>query len=152
MIAAQLRSAFVILLAFTLMSATGCASRRGVDFAGIAEQSTATLSDITSLENRISESDYTDEGKSELVQRTTRLRAMTLGIDIALIAAAGRQYDQQRSQQINAAAEIAHRHLQSFINRPADLFARSALTASEWSAFESRADALLMSLQERIEQ
>ncbi|MEO0631959.1 MAG: hypothetical protein AAFY46_14730 [Planctomycetota bacterium] len=128
----------------------GCASSHGVDFAGIARQSTSTLRDISSLEQRISESDYTNEGKSELVQRTTRLRAMTLGIDIALVAAAGRQYDEQRSRQINAAAETAHRHLQSFINRPAEVFARSALTASDWDAFETTADGLLNNLQDQI--
>ncbi|MEL6797095.1 MAG: hypothetical protein AAFO89_09780 [Planctomycetota bacterium] len=135
-----------------LCCVSGCAVQRGIDFAGIARQSTSTLSDISSLEHRISESDYTNEGKSELVQRTTRLRAMALAIDIALVAAAGRAYDEQRSQQINAAAEIAHRHLQSFINRPAEVFARSALTASDWKAFQTEADMLLNSLQDQIAQ
>lgn len=142
----------VITIVMCALVVAGCASSRGVDFAGIARQSTSTLRDISSLEQRISESDYTNEGKSELVQRTTRLRAMALGIDIALVAAAGRQYDEQRSRQINAAAETAHRHLQSFINRPAEVFARSALTASDWKTFETEADMLLNSLQDQIAQ
>ncbi len=142
--------AIVIALLITV-ALVGCAAKRGVDFASIARQSSSTLDDITALEDRITRDNFTLETQDDLLRRTQRIRVMVLSIDIALIAAAGREFDIQQSEQINLAAATAHRHLQSFINRPTELFARSALRATDWDAFEAEADNLLSGLQLQVQ-
>lgn len=133
-----------------LCCVSGCAVQRGVDFAGIARQSTSTLSDITSLEGRIMQASMPMEQQTAALDRAGRIRAMVLAVDLALVMAAGESYTPATSAKINAAADTAHRHLGSFVNRPADLFARSATASNEWNAFEAEADTLLDNLQQQL--
>ena len=140
----------ILVLALATACIAGCASKQGVNFAGIARQSSSTLSDVTSLEGRIMQASMPMNQQDAALGRAGQIRAMVLAVDLALVLAAGETYDGPTSAKINAAAETAHRHLQSFVNRPADLFARSSLNASEWNAFESEADILLDNLQQQL--
>ncbi len=143
-----MRTSIAFVLCAVVLS--GCASQRGVDFAGVARQSSSTLSDITSLEGRIMQASMPMEQQDAALQRAGQIRAMVLAVDLAMIMASGESYPAATSAKINAAVETAHRHLGSFVNRPADLFARSAVNRTEWGAFEAEADALLGNLQQQL--
>ena len=147
-----MRRVTLLLLAVLLAAPTlrGCALKRGVDFAGIASQSSDTLGDVTSLEGRIMNAEMPAEQRDAALDRAGQIRATVLGLDLVLVMAVGETYDEPTSAKINALVKTTHRHVQSFVNRPAELFARSAVNANEWDAFDSKADALLSDLRGQI--